>query len=734
MRPVIAIAALLAAALSPAPPAAAQTVAGYAVTTYSTLPGPVGLAFDGAGVLYVGQDAPGSGAVSEQFVRRVPAGGGAPADYGPFALPDPRGVFVDVPPAFASEAGAVIVTGPVNGTSGQVVAILPSESTQQVGFDVQTLNAAGSGDAVAPSYVARGANGLLILDAAQKAILQLTPAPALSLAPLVTHTETPRSVAIGPGDEIFVSYDTAIRRYSAAGVELLPTFAEGLDGPLPLAFSPGGDFPAGLYAIETGAGPATGRLLHFATDGTFEEVGTGFPSNLGEIEFDAQGALYVASFAAGQVLRVGLPEPPPPPADLGPYVCYGAKSASGSPWAKQDQTLTDVFGPIDVRVGKPKALCNPAEVSGGPIPAPVPNGDPDTRIASHQLAAGKLAPQPFDVTNALFSHAVTTLSAGADRVFVPSSVAAGAPPALPASSAVDSFQCYKAKLAQGEAFTKTDVTVEDTVGTQTVSRTLTVKKPKHLCIPAAISGLDEPVGRPDGLLVCYAVKLAKGESKTPVLSGLRVRNVLDSEYTVDVVGSQTTTSSATRSGRVAGDEIETFVDEGRTRPGEWDLTDSEGPRWAGGGPLAEDAESLKVTFSDALGLGDEVVRRWRIFVEIDIAVNDTNAGPGVVMRANGIPGIPDGTQARAMAHGKPAGLRVSSAFFTPPSGTTLSALVEGDGETTPELVFEANGDDSAGAFAFQIKRFGVEYEAVVPSQTVRAGTPEVELCLPSTTP
>jgi hypothetical protein len=227
----------------------------------------------------------------------------------------------------------------------------------------------------------------------------------------------------------------------------------------------------------------------------------------------------------------------------------------------------------------------------------------------------------------------------------------------------------------------------------------------------------------------------RGQPQTPVVAGLHVANVLEGDYELDLVsGSRTTTSTATRTGRTPGDVVETFVDEGRTRPGEWDLTDSEGPRWSGGGPLSEDAESLQATFSDALGLGDDRVRHWRLFVEIDIAVNDTNAGPGVVMRASGIPGIPDGTEARAMAHGKPAGLRASSAWFAAPSGTLLSDLVEGDGETEPALVFEANGDDSAGAFAFQIKRFGIEYEAVVSSQTVRTGVPESELCLPSTTP
>jgi hypothetical protein len=727
MRPLLALVLVL--ALNGVRPAGAQPVVeGYEVTTYSTLPGPVGLSFDAAGNLFVGQDAPGSGAVSEQFVRRIPAGGGTAADYGPFGLPDPRGVLVDRAPEYATEAGSVIVGGPVNGTSGQVVAILPSDSEPSPTAMVEVLHAAPSGGLVAPSSIEAGTVGLLILDPAAKKLLRLAP-PAAPVA-IVTSTATPRFLAVDESGEIFVSYDTAIRRYDAAGAVENDSFSVGLEGPVPIAVSPGGDFPAGLYAIESG----TGKLYRIADDGARTEIGSGFPEHLGEIEFDHEGALYVASFSAGQILRVGVPAPPPPPADLGPYVCYAAKPGAGG-WEKQIQTLEDVFDLAEARVGKPKLACNPATVSGGPIPAPIPNGDEETRIAGHQvkrIPAAPLVPETFSITNALGAHSITTLPSGADRLLVPSAVSVGAtaPTALGDESAVDSFQCYEARLAAGSALSPAVVTVVDAVAT----RDLVVKKPKHFCVPVEIHDRDE-IGRPDDRLVCYAVKLAKGETKTGVVSGLRVTNVLATDYRADTVsGSRTTTASATRTGRLAGDVVETFVDEGRTRPGEWDLDDSEGPRWSGGGPLSEDADSLRVTFSDALELGEDVVRRWRIFLEIDIAVNDTNAGPGVVMRANGILGIPDGTEARAMAHGKPAGLRASSAYFTAPSGTTLAELVDGDGETAPELTFEANGDDSAGAFAFQIKGFGIEYEAVTPSQTVRTGTPESELCLPSTIP
>jgi hypothetical protein len=80
-----------------------------------------------------------------------------------------------------------------------------------------------------------------------------------------------------------------------------------------------------------------------------------------------------------------------------------------------------------------------------------------------------------------------------------------------------------------------------------------------------------------------------------------------------------------------------------------------------------------------------------------------------------------------MASGKPAGVRRSSEWFDAPSGTTLAQLAES------EQTFEANGDNNRGAFAFQIKSFGIEYEMSVTTGGARTGVPEAELCLPSST-
>jgi hypothetical protein len=100
------------------------------------------------------------------------------------------------------------------------------------------------------------------------------------------------------------------------------------------------------------------------------------------------------------------------------------------------------------------------------------------------------------------------------------------------------------------------------------------------------------------------------------------------------------------------------------------------------------------------------------------------------MRSSGIPGIPaeEPIALAARASGKLAGVRRSSDWFDAPPGTTLAQLADS------EQTFDPDGDRSDGAFAFQIKDFGIQYEMSVTTGGARTGVPEAELCLPPTTP
>ena len=233
-------------------PAAAQPVVpGYEVSTFATVTGPVGLSFDASGRLLVGRDVPGSSGITEQFVQRVPAAGGSGADYGPFGLWDPLGVYVDDTGEFAAEPGSVIVAGPVNGGSGQVVAIRPSQSTPNPTFDVEVLHDAGDVGVVRPSAIVRGpTGGLLIVDSTANAILRFLPPATPTL--LIATGQTPRFVAVEGANRIWVTSDTAIRGYDAAGAPAVPAIP-GLAGPLPIAVSPGGTFPPASTSSKAAA-------------------------------------------------------------------------------------------------------------------------------------------------------------------------------------------------------------------------------------------------------------------------------------------------------------------------------------------------------------------------------------------------------------------------------------------------------------------------------------------------
>jgi hypothetical protein len=688
--------------------AAAQPVADfYEVHVHATLPAPHGLSFGADGSLFVGRDAAG-----EQRIQRVPADGGAPAEYGPLPVPAPLGVFVDRDGAFATESGAVVVGGGAAG-AGALAAILPSQSEPGPGATLQELAAPGAG-LVAPRQIERRGTDLLVVDPGASTIFVFPPGGPL--APLIVSPagEAPRSLAVGPDGELYVAHaDGAIRRYDATGAPAAAPLATGLIGEVALAYPTSGNFLVLLHVVEGG----TGQLFALDPEGARLALGEGFPARPGELELGPDGALYLSAPDEGLVYRVSP--------RLGPYVCYRAKTTPQmAPFPPQSAALVDARGAADAKASKTKAVCNAAIVASEEIGGLL-NAETLTRLASYEIRRQPRAtPQPVVIVNELGEQRFET--AAADRLLVPSSLAGtGAPDPLGGSS-VDAFQCYQVRKPRREEFPRRLVEVGDRFGDRFTVRLLSVGKPKHLCLPTSLNGAAP--SRPDQLLACYAAKLPRREVSHS-FQQIHVTNALATDHLVDMVRPRTPITPSLLPGRLTPTSGEVFVDEGRTRPGEWDLTDSEGPRWSGGGALSEDAESLRTIFGEVPDVPDVPIRRLRMVLAIDIAVNDTREGPGVVMRSFGVPGIEDGTQLSAKAHGKPTDLSTSTDWFVPPAGTMLAELFEG-----AELVFEADGDGSSEAFAFQIKRWGFEVEVEVASGGQPTGGAEIELCLPSTTP
>ena len=513
MSPSHAALALAAALLTWTPPASSQPVVpGFTVETWATVPGPEQLAFDAAGNLYTGRGVPGGAGNETQKIHRIPADGGVGVEYGQDPIDDPDAVLVDEDGSISATPGAVLVAGRDTATSnGKIVAILPGdESVVPVLAPTALLSN--------PNVLARGRDGLVItdLDPGIPFMKVLELAPPGPPTTLVDSPSGPIDVEIDATDRMFVAHaDGLIRVYDADGALVDGDYAGDVGANAYLAFGPGGAFGTDLYATRR----TTGELTRIASDGTQTVFGTGFPTgvDLQDIEFGPDGALYVASFTAGEVLRIA-----PDPA-LDSYLCYKARPTKGAPrFESRDVTLADAFETRETQVVKPKALCNPADQDGGGI------GSPDAHFESYQIKSSEKHEKVASVAvaNALGSLVLATVKE--DRLLVPSAkVLATSRRAVPIPG-VDHFKCYKAKTAKGAAkFPKgVQVTLADQFGPE-AGRTFDVKAPKHLCLPVDKDG--EGIDDPSTLLVCYKAKPAKGQPKHLKRSGVTTFNQFGSE-------------------------------------------------------------------------------------------------------------------------------------------------------------------------------------------------------------
>lgn len=288
----IAVSLALCAGVPSAARGGAQFVsAGFTCETYATVPGPVSLSFDGAGNLFAGRDVPGSTGGDTVKIHRISPGGSPVVEYGESAIPDPDGVLVDGDGSISGTPGAVIVCGQTPSGEGQIVAVLPDESIATL----QTPTAA----LLNPNYMARGRDGLLVSDSGNNTVFEFnSPGPP---AVLINSPSAPYNMLVDANGRIFIAHaDGVIRIYDADGALVDGAFATGLGSGPSIAFGKGGAFGTDLYA----ANPSTGDLVRIAPDRTATTVGTGLPSSLGTMTFGPDGALYICSYQAGEVLRI----------------------------------------------------------------------------------------------------------------------------------------------------------------------------------------------------------------------------------------------------------------------------------------------------------------------------------------------------------------------------------------------------------------------------------------------
>ena len=184
-------------------------------------------------------------------------------------------------------------------------------------------------------------------------------------------------------------------------------------------------------------------------------------------------------------------------------------------------------------VKKVKGLYNPAEKEFEGEVSPI--GDPDSHLVSYEIKLPKGAPKTEGVTGARISNQFGDLWLDikkADRLLVPSLKSLEGPIAeVPATFPIDHFICYQVKLTKDVEGNQIPEGLQVIVVDQFNQPALyDVKKVKRLCNPVKkeidIDGFTDITEIIDieGHLVCYDIKLPKGDPKHEKVFGIHVNN------------------------------------------------------------------------------------------------------------------------------------------------------------------------------------------------------------------
>ncbi len=205
------------------------------------------------------------------------------------------------------------------------------------------------------------------------------------------------------------------------------------------------------------------------------------------------------------------------------FACFATSSSSVGPiFAGVDVDLDDAFDPPQTySADSARSLCVPASVDGEPIT------DAATHLVGHPIRAQAGAP-PHAPQTAYFVRGLGPIfleTIRPDRLLVPSSASllGKVPPPDNTSHAVDHYKCYKAKAASGTPayFPKgVQLGLVDTIE----ERIYDIRKPTRLCTPVDKNG--EGIKNPNGLLLCYQARQARGQPAHVQVQGIYTNSQL----------------------------------------------------------------------------------------------------------------------------------------------------------------------------------------------------------------
>ena len=207
---------------------------------------------------------------------------------------------------------------------------------------------------------------------------------------------------------------------------------------------------------------------------------------------------------------------------LDDFTCYLAWITKGTPsfTPVSGVSLVDDFETATVTVAKQGHLCAPADKNAEGV------HDEDTHLMSYVIkeqSPKHIRRGSIRITNQLEQIRVDTVKP--ELLLVPTAKTLTQPgPSAPnpLTHSVDHYKCYKVRVTPGTPLPAQDRKVSSSDQFTQPAKLLTLRKPRHLCLPVDKNG--EGIKNPDVHLLCYAAKPARGEPKHVPREGVFVNN------------------------------------------------------------------------------------------------------------------------------------------------------------------------------------------------------------------
>ncbi len=216
--------------------------------------------------------------------------------------------------------------------------------------------------------------------------------------------------------------------------------------------------------------------------------------------FGRYWAQRITGDASNDVTREDPPGGDPPGGgDERSYQCY---EIHRSTFNEAGVSVVDAVGASMVTVKRAKRICAPADVDGQDPTAPL---DPGHLTFYTLRQTTPFASAKATVTNEFGTTTVKLTKP--DRLLIATAKSLTAIPA-PLATPIDHFKCYRLSSARTRA---DGLAVTDQFGSIDVS----IKKPLHVCLPAAVNG--EPIPAPTLSLTCYLVRGTRPAAPPPII-------------------------------------------------------------------------------------------------------------------------------------------------------------------------------------------------------------------------